>query len=50
LAVETMQTLSVPQDQTNVLGIGDTLSVDQMILDDTDWFEFVMGNCNYWPS
>jgi hypothetical protein len=50
LAVETMQTLSVPQDQTNVLGIGDALSVDQMILDDTDWFEFVMGNCNYWPS
>lgn len=50
LSVEALQNLSVPQDQTNVMGIGDTLSVDQMMLDDTDWFEFVMGNCNYWPS
>jgi hypothetical protein len=49
ISAETMQDLSVPQDQTNLMGMGDTLSVDQMMLDDADWVEFVMGNCDYWP-
>jgi len=49
ISVETVQDPPAPQAETNVMGMGDTLSVDQMMLDDADWVEFVMGSSNYWP-
>jgi hypothetical protein len=48
LSPETIQDPPISQDETNLLGMGDTLSVDQMMLDDADWVDFVMGSCNYW--
>jgi hypothetical protein len=45
---EILQNPPVPQDQTNMIGMGDTLSIDQMMLDDADWVEFVMGSGSYW--
>lgn len=48
LAGEAVQDAGVPQDETNMMGMGATLSIDQMMLDDVDWFEFVMGDCGHW--
>ncbi len=49
ISAEMMQDPLIPQNQTNIMGMGDTLSVDQMMLDDVDWVEFVMGSGSYWP-
>ncbi len=51
ISSEEIQDPPLSQDETNAMGMGmgDILSVDQMMLDDADWLEFVMGNCNYWP-
>ncbi|KAE9380143.1 hypothetical protein N431DRAFT_459105 [Stipitochalara longipes BDJ] len=49
ISAEVVQDPPVQQEEANILGIGDTLTMDQMMLDDADWVEFVMGSGNYWP-
>jgi hypothetical protein len=47
ISAETIQQPFPSQEETNLMGMGDTLSVDLMMLDDADWVEFMMGDCNY---
>ena len=49
LSAETILNPLVPQNETGMMGIGDTLSIDQMMLDDAEWVDFIMGNGNCWP-
>jgi hypothetical protein len=44
LAAEAFQDAHVPQDETNTMDMGAAFSIDQMMLDDADWLEFVMGD------
>jgi len=49
ISAEAVHDPLVPQDETVISGMGETLTMDQMMLDDVDWLEFVMGSGNYWP-
>jgi len=49
ISAEAAQDPLVPQDEAGIPGVGDNMTMDQMMLDDADWLEFVMGNGNYWP-
>ncbi|PMD35134.1 hypothetical protein L207DRAFT_466175 [Hyaloscypha variabilis F] len=49
ISAEAVQDPLVPQDEAGIPGVGDNMNMDQMMLDDADWLEFVMGNGNYWP-